>query len=81
LSGRVQIVRYITVEGEYCKGCGMCIPTCPQHVVALSEALSPRGYHIAILTDAEKCTGCCFCAHVCPDAAIEVFLADDEATP
>lgn len=73
-------MRYITVEDEYCKGCGLCIPACPQQVVALSEALSPRGYHTAVLTDAEKCTGCCFCAHVCPDAAIEVFLVENEAT-
>jgi 2-oxoglutarate ferredoxin oxidoreductase subunit delta len=48
-------------------------------VIALSEEINSRGYHTALLTDAENCTGCCFCAQVCPDAALEVFLARDEA--
>jgi len=65
-------VRYVVVETEYCKGCGLCISACPKHIVGLSEELSSRGHHTAVLTDAENCTGCCFCAQVCPDAAIEV---------
>jgi 2-oxoglutarate ferredoxin oxidoreductase subunit delta len=72
-------VRYIVVETEYCKGCGLCLSVCPKHVIALSEEINSRGYHTALLTDAENCTGCCFCAQVCPDAALEVYLAKDEA--
>jgi 2-oxoglutarate ferredoxin oxidoreductase subunit delta len=72
-------VRYIVVETEYCKGCRLCLSVCPQHVIALSEEINSRGYHPALLTDAENCTGCCFCAQVCPDAAVEVYLAKDEA--
>ena len=72
-------MRYIVVETEYCKGCGLCISACPKHVIALSEEISSRGYHTAVLTDAENCTGCCFCAQVCPDAAIEVYLVNNEA--
>lgn len=72
-------MRYIVVETEYCKGCELCISACPKHVIALSGELSSRGYHTAVLTNSEDCTGCCFCAQVCPDAAIEVYLANEEA--
>ena len=70
-------MRYIVVEAKYCKGCELCIAACPKHVIALSDELSPSGYHAATLIDAENCTGCCFCAQVCPDAAIEVYLVDN----
>jgi len=72
-------LRYIIVEAEYCKGCGLCISACPEQNITLSETLSPRGYRTALLTNAEDCTGCCFCAQVCPDAAIEVYMGNDEA--
>ena len=72
-------MRYIVVETEYCKGCELCISACPKHFIALSEEIGSRGYHIAVLTHAENCTRCCFCAQVCPDAAIEVYLVNNEA--
>jgi 2-oxoglutarate ferredoxin oxidoreductase subunit delta len=64
---------WIEVSDQYCKGCELCIPACPQDVIAIDTAhLTPRGYHPAHLAR-DGCTGCAICAVVCPDAAITVY--------
>lgn len=65
----------IQVNELFCKGCALCIPACPQAVMALDIArLTPKGYHSASLVK-EGCTGCALCAIVCPEAAITVYQA------
>jgi 2-oxoglutarate ferredoxin oxidoreductase subunit delta len=64
----------IEIDTARCKGCGLCIPVCPQHVIHLSAELNPRGYHPAMLDDPNgHCTGCAVCAVVCPEAALTVY--------
>lgn len=62
----------IVVDEAFCKGCELCVAACPQEVMALSERITPKGYHPAELI-ANGCTGCGICVVVCPEAAIEVF--------
>jgi 2-oxoglutarate ferredoxin oxidoreductase subunit delta len=63
----------IEVNDFYCKGCALCIPACPQGVMALETTrLTPKGYHPVMLIG-ETCTGCGICAIICPDAAITVY--------
>jgi 2-oxoglutarate ferredoxin oxidoreductase subunit delta len=64
---------WIEVDPVYCKGCELCVPVCPQDVLALDETrLTSRGYHPAYLKE-EGCTGCAICAIVCPEVAITVY--------
>jgi len=64
----------IEINEDFCKGCGLCVNTCPLHLIRLSNRVSTRGYFPAECPDAEgKCTGCALCATMCPDVAIEVF--------
>lgn len=64
---------WIEVNDLFCKGCELCIDTCPQHVLAIDmERLTPKGYHPVALTG-EGCTGCGVCAIMCPEAALTVF--------
>lgn len=62
----------IEVNEIYCKGCELCVEACPQHVLALSDHITQKGYHPAHLIN-EGCTGCGICAVVCPEAAITVY--------
>jgi len=69
---------FIRINRDLCKGCGLCIPACPQGSIKLSNKLNVRGYYSAEYTEREKsrkrkCTGCALCAITCPDIAIEVF--------
>lgn len=69
----------ISVDEDRCKGCGLCVPVCPKHLIELANRFTPRGYHPAGLiafadgTPHEQCTGCMLCSTICPDAAITVY--------
>jgi len=64
---------WIEVSDTYCKGCELCLNTCPPKVMELDMTrLTPKGYHPAH-TFKDGCTGCAICAIVCPDAAITVY--------
>ncbi|MCL2151201.1 MAG: 4Fe-4S binding protein [Coriobacteriia bacterium] len=63
----------ISVDERFCKGCGLCVDFCPEHIMALDlEQINLKGYHPAYCTDQEACTSCLACAQMCPDAAITV---------
>jgi 2-oxoglutarate ferredoxin oxidoreductase subunit delta len=64
---------WIEVNQLFCKGCEICISSCPQDVLALdTEHLTPKGYHPVYLKS-EGCTGCAICALVCPEAALTIY--------
>lgn len=62
----------MTVNPARCKGCGLCVQTCPKKIIALEKNLNAKGYHPARVREMEKCIGCGMCALMCPDCAITV---------
>lgn len=62
----------IVIDAEQCKGCGLCVSACPQHVIALGSSINGRGQFFAMAADPRHCIGCRSCSIACPDAAIEV---------
>jgi 2-oxoglutarate ferredoxin oxidoreductase subunit delta len=64
----------VAVDIETCKGCELCIESCPQESLSLSKEINKQGYHYAVLVQ-DNCTGCVNCALVCPDAVITVYRA------
>jgi len=70
---------HIEIDSERCKGCGLCINSCPQKVIAFAESFNVKGYHPASPSDKEgKCIGCGFCYLVCPDTCITVYKVEKE---
>jgi 2-oxoglutarate ferredoxin oxidoreductase subunit delta len=65
----------IIIDQERCKGCGLCILVCPQHVISLNESFfNAKGFHPANLNEnGAACTSCSVCAVICPDVAISVY--------
>ena len=63
----------IVVDTEKCKGCSVCIESCPTNTIALAKEVNSKGYNYLIMANPEKCTGCTNCAVVCPDAVITVY--------
>ena len=64
---------YIELDSDRCKGCGLCVNACPQHVIRISENFNNKGYRYAEFHDPEeKCIGCAFCYNMCPDVCITV---------
>ena len=63
----------VTFRTELCKGCGLCVNTCPKGIQAIDTGkINNKGYSPAVMTDQEKCVGCAFCATMCPDCIITV---------
>jgi 2-oxoglutarate ferredoxin oxidoreductase subunit delta len=63
----------VLIDKECCKGCELCIITCPRSVLAMSEEFNGSGYHYSVAVRGESCTSCTFCAVMCPDTCIEVY--------
>lgn len=63
----------VTINIDVCKGCGLCVHTCPRKVLQLAkDKLNAKGYHPAEMMDEEHCISCAMCAMMCPDVAIKV---------
>ena len=69
----------VQVDGNECKGCGLCVEACPPKVIGMSERLNHYGYHTATYVGT-GCTGCGICFMVCPEpGAIRVLRATPPA--
>ena len=63
----------VTINTEECKGCGLCVESCPPKCLELEEFLNAYGVHPAHYTG-EDCTGCGICFYCCPEpGAIAVY--------
>jgi 2-oxoglutarate ferredoxin oxidoreductase subunit delta len=63
----------VLINVEECKGCGLCIDSCPPECLELEPDLSAYGVHPARYTG-EGCTGCGICFYCCPEpGAITVY--------
>lgn len=63
----------IKVDKNRCKGCKLCVVTCPRKLLEMSKDLNANGDMYCVQPDATNCVGCAFCAMICPDGAIEVY--------
>ena len=63
----------IAINVEECKGCGLCVESCPPKCLELAHELSSYGVHPAHYLG-QGCSGCGICFYCCPEpGAITVF--------
>ncbi|MFH1406795.1 MAG: 4Fe-4S dicluster domain-containing protein [Candidatus Omnitrophota bacterium] len=62
----------IEINHQWCKGCYICIESCPQGVFGKSDKLNDRGFYPVTAAKAGSCTKCLECEILCPDLAITV---------
>ena len=63
----------VVIDRERCKGCEVCVVSCPTQVLALAVEVNSKGYNYACAVNSDACTGCTSCALVCPDSCITVY--------
>ena len=56
----------LRIDGEECKGCGLCVEACPPKAIALNAQLNHYGYRTALYAG-KGCTACGICFMVCPE--------------
>ena len=63
----------IRIDIEECKGCGLCVESCPPKCLELAAELNRYGVHAAHYTG-KDCTGCGICFYCCPEpGAVTVY--------
>jgi 2-oxoglutarate ferredoxin oxidoreductase subunit delta len=62
----------ITVNHNYCTGCGNCVEYCPMHVLEKDSKLNKRGVYAPVAHDIDNCTGCKLCELYCGNFSIAV---------
>ncbi len=63
----------VVVDIEHCKGCGVCVVSCPTQVLQQAKEVNGKGYHYAYMEKPEACIGCSNCGMVCPDSVITIY--------
>ena len=68
-----KIIGSIVVDIDRCKGCEICMVSCPTGTIAMASEVNIKGYRYAYPAKPELCNGCINCAIVCPDGVITVY--------
>jgi len=63
----------IEINREMCKGCYLCIRSCPLKVLGEDTELNSTGTYPCKVVQPEKCIACGNCYEVCPDICIEIY--------
>jgi len=64
----------VVVNVERCKGCDLCVVSCPCDVLELHpHEVNLKGYHYVYMKNEDNCIGCANCGYVCPDACLTVY--------
>jgi len=78
--GKVKkITGVVTINKEWCKGCGFCVGFCPTQALAMSSEFNSKGYHPPYIKSPDDCRDCDFCQSICPEFAIYVTRKPEEA--
>jgi 2-oxoglutarate ferredoxin oxidoreductase subunit delta len=72
LSGERSDVAQVVIDRDRCKGCDLCVQTCPQKVLGMGRDLNARGNFFATVVHPRHCIGCRLCCITCPDVAIDM---------
>jgi len=57
----------VLVHHDLCKGCGLCVRACPQHLLEIQKGEINRLGYYPVHFAAESCSGCAACFHACPE--------------
>jgi len=64
------------IEKDQCKGCRVCVNSCPNHCLSIGSDINILGYQYARSVP-EGCTACGICFYVCPEpGAIRVYKGE-----
>ena len=70
----------VTIDADRCKGCGLCVASCPLGALETGAELNRLGYYPVTFSPDAGCTACGVCFYACPEpAALTVLLVRDEA--
>ena len=74
-------MNYVTVAIDQCKGCRVCVNTCPHHCLVIGSHFNTLGYQHVVFKDDDCCTACGMCFYVCPEPGALTVFKDEKEMP
>ncbi|HKJ84603.1 MAG TPA: ferredoxin family protein [Spirochaetia bacterium] len=71
-------VNYAHVEPDLCKGCRLCVETCPRSCLEMGTEINKLGYQYARFVNS-TCTACGMCFYACPEPGAITVYKDEPA--
>ncbi len=68
---------HVVVDPDQCKGCRLCVESCPKHCLHIGSKINKLGYQYAQF-DSGECIACGTCFYVCPECGAITVIADDD---
>ena len=62
----------VSFAEDRCKGCELCVHSCPKGIIRMSKSLNSMGFHPAEVIEQDQCSSCGSCYRMCPDSVITV---------
>jgi 2-oxoglutarate ferredoxin oxidoreductase subunit delta len=60
-------MNHVEIRYDECKGCGVCVATCPHACLIIGEEINTIGYQHVLFIGEGRCTACGLCYRVCPE--------------
>jgi NAD-dependent dihydropyrimidine dehydrogenase PreA subunit len=57
---------HIVIDSSECKGCRLCVESCPEECIVIGSEINAQGYQFARFAN-PVCTACGICYYVCPE--------------
>jgi 2-oxoisovalerate ferredoxin oxidoreductase delta subunit len=68
---------YIKINHSVCKGCRVCVESCPKDCIVIGSKINEMGYQYAKF-EKDSCIGCGICFYVCPEPDTITVYKDGE---
>lgn len=76
----MDLANFAVVSTDLCKGCRLCVETCPRGCLEIGNSINKLGYQNARFASL-TCTACGLCFYACPEpGAITVYKDESVST-
>jgi NAD-dependent dihydropyrimidine dehydrogenase PreA subunit len=70
-------MNYSKIAFDECKGCRLCVQSCPNKCLGIGSRINQLGYQAAVFMN-PNCTACGICYYVCPEPGAITVYKDEE---
>lgn len=74
-------MNYVRIAADLCKGCRVCVNTCPHRCLMIGTKINKLGYQHAVFHGYDACTACGLCFFACPEPGAITVFKDEKEVP
>jgi NAD-dependent dihydropyrimidine dehydrogenase PreA subunit len=70
----------IIINQDECKGCRLCVESCPKKNIQIGTGINKLGYQNAEFIEG-KCSACGICFSICPEPGAITVIKEKDTDP